>query len=49
MRRLVITLAALMVALLVIAVFAIAVGSEHVSISAIFKIILAEITGTRRT
>src|ERR1044071_2746945 len=45
MRRLVITLAALMVALLVIAVAAIAVGSEHVSISAIFKIILAEITG----
>ncbi len=45
MRRLVITLAALMVALLVIAVFAIAVGSEHVSISAIFKIIASEITG----
>jgi iron complex transport system permease protein len=45
MRRLVITLAALMVALLVIAVIAIAVGSEHISISAIFKIIASEITG----
>src|ERR1044072_1454559 len=45
MRKLLITLAALAVALLVIAVIAIAVGSERVSVSAIFKIIASEITG----
>jgi len=45
MRKLLITLAALAVALLVIAVIAIAVGSERVSVGAIFKIIASEITG----
>ncbi len=34
-----------MVVLMVIAVLAVAVGSEHISLGAIFKIILAEITG----
>jgi iron complex transport system permease protein len=45
MRRLVITLVTLAVALILIAVFAIAVGSTHISISMIFKTIVSEITG----
>lgn len=45
MRRLVITLAALAALLFVIALVAVAVGSEHVGISAILKIAASEITG----
>src|SRR5437667_5137138 len=45
MRRLVVALAALFVLLIILAAFATAIGSEHVSVAAIFKIIVATLTG----
>ena len=45
MRRLVVALTALSLLLIVLAAIATAIGSEHVSVAAITKIIIAEITG----
>jgi iron complex transport system permease protein len=44
-RRLLITIVVLFALVFVVACFAIAVGSEHVGLVAIFKIILAQVTG----
>jgi iron complex transport system permease protein len=45
-RRLIITLVVLLVFVILLSLFAIAVGSGHVSIASILKIIAAEITGS---